>query len=367
MEQPLNKGKQSKLDAGSIQPETNPSRRLFFRLLVLGLGCAFVFAVCAYWLIKSAVTVSVSSYASTGAAATERGRPVIIAAARTELMKKANTGDVKAMINLASEYLNGVNGPKAPEMALHWYKTAAVRGSGAAYADVAQLYVGSALGKPDDKDAILWLRKGCAKRIPEAMNELGLFYEKGVGVKRNYIKGRKWLELAADNGSPEAMANVGFLYARGLGVKQSYVKANECWMKASDKGFAGAMFDLGLSYENGDGVTRNLPKAIEWYKRAAKKDFIPAMLRLFTIYAGGEDGPPNLAMGLPWLQRAAALGYPTRACGIDAAGDSLAALCCRAIAGSRKRGNETGVGFANQFFTGRWFGRGAALRSMNNA
>ena len=125
MEQPLNKGKQSKLDAGSIQPERNPGSGRFFRLLVLGLGCAFVFAVCVYWLIKSAVTVSVSSYASTGAAATERGRPVIIAAARTVLMKKANTGDVKAMINLASEYLNGVNGPKAPEMALHWYKTAA--------------------------------------------------------------------------------------------------------------------------------------------------------------------------------------------------------------------------------------------------
>ena len=50
------------------------------------------------------------------------------------------------------------------------------------------------------------------------------------------------------------MNNVGLMYERGLGVTQSYVEAMTFYRKAADTGLPEAQYNLGTLYHNGYGV-----------------------------------------------------------------------------------------------------------------
>ena len=57
-----------------------------------------------------------------------------------------------------------------------------------------------------------------------AQFNLGLMYDKGEGVKRNYKKAVRWYKLAAKQGVASAQFNLGVLYSKGKGVRQSFKK-----------------------------------------------------------------------------------------------------------------------------------------------
>ena len=58
-----------------------------------------------------------------------------------------------------------------------------------------------------------------------AQFNMGLMYDKGEGVKRNYKKAVRWYKLAAKQGVASAQFNLGVLYSKGKGVRQSFKKA----------------------------------------------------------------------------------------------------------------------------------------------
>jgi TPR repeat protein len=73
-----------------------------------------------------------------------------------------------------------------------------------------------------------------------ALNNLGVLYEKGLGVAQNYAQARQWFQKAAEAGNYHAMENLGHLYEKGLGVAQDYPQARRWFQKAADAGNAGA-------------------------------------------------------------------------------------------------------------------------------
>jgi TPR repeat protein len=77
-----------------------------------------------------------------------------------------------------------------------------------------------------------------------SMYDLGVFYQNGYGVPRDFAKAREWYEKAAAKDSSLAMANLGALFVNGLGVPQDYTKAREWYEKAADKGNASAKMAL---------------------------------------------------------------------------------------------------------------------------
>ena len=60
-----------------------------------------------------------------------------------------------------------------------------------------------------------------------AQIKLGLLYETGSGVTRNYEEATKWYRLAALDTDPLAQFNLGKMFANGYGVEQDDVQA---WM-----------------------------------------------------------------------------------------------------------------------------------------
>src|SRR5579863_9102465 len=69
-----------------------------------------------------------------------------------------------------------------------------------------------------------------------------------------------WLD-AAQAGDPDAQNNVGEIYERGLGDTPDYAAAVIWYQKAADQGYARAQFNLGTLYEQGLGVEQDRLKA----------------------------------------------------------------------------------------------------------
>jgi TPR repeat protein len=56
-----------------------------------------------------------------------------------------------------------------------------------------------------------------------------------------------WYQKAADQGDAKAQSNLGVMYNFGEGVLKDYKQAVYWYQKAADQGYAGAQYDLGLS------------------------------------------------------------------------------------------------------------------------
>ena len=63
--------------------------------------------------------------------------------------------------------------------------------------------------------------KGDAK----AQNNLGVMYDYGEGVPKDYAEAVKWYRKAAVQEDAEAQTNLGFMYLTGYGVPKDYVQA----------------------------------------------------------------------------------------------------------------------------------------------
>ena len=102
------------------------------------------------------------------------------------------------------------------------------------------------------------------------MNDLGLLYEEGVGVKADLTEALRWYRAAAERGDVKAQSTLGSFYLDGRGVPSDLVQAY-VWFK--------------LSAANGSGVGR---KYLIDYKQ--KELLNPAQLaeadKLFKEYQG---------------------------------------------------------------------------------
>ncbi len=76
-----------------------------------------------------------------------------------------------------------------------------------------------------------------------------------------------WLE-AAERGEPEAQNNVGEIYERGVGAEPDYEKAAEWYRKAAEQDYRRAQYNLGALYERGLGVPQDPLQALNWYRRS---------------------------------------------------------------------------------------------------
>src|SRR5882672_5916533 len=78
---------------------------------------------------------------------------------------------------------------------------------------------------------------------------------------------RVWM-AAAEAGDPDAQNNVGEIYERGLGGAPNFEAAVIWYQKAADQGYARALFNLGTLYEQGEGVPKDRLKALNLYRKA---------------------------------------------------------------------------------------------------
>ena len=134
----------------------------------------------------------------------------------------------------------------------------------------------------------------------EAQNNVGHFYEQGLGVTQDYEQAISWYLKASEQGLAAAQHNAGMLYYNGTGVEQDYSQAFILFEQAAQQDITEAQYMLGLMYHQGHERDANYDQARKWFLKSAKKAYANAQFMyaymLQSAQGGGEDAEPQKAM-----------------------------------------------------------------------
>ena len=99
---------------------------------------------------------------------------------------------------------------------------------------------------PEDAETGLQLLRGSADKgnVP-AMLQIGLLYEGGKYVRKNYNEAFHWFSLASDKGNSEAQLQLGGCYHYGLGTTPDFVMAAKYYRLSAGQTNYVAMKSLG--------------------------------------------------------------------------------------------------------------------------
>lgn len=142
------------------------------------------------------------------------------------LMKRAESGDLYAAIDLFKLYQKGDKVLKNKSEALRWIKYAAERENGKAQYEMGKLYFfDNDLVERDDAEAFRWFTKSMNNNYPFATHYVAQCYSTGAGVAEDEKRGFELYLENAKQGIPESMERTALYYKYGIGVQADEKKA----------------------------------------------------------------------------------------------------------------------------------------------
>lgn len=100
--------------------------------------------------------------------------------------------------------------------------------------------------------------------IPQAQNEMGLFYLSGSMGVADPSAAAGWFQRAAQSGNVIAMNNLATLYEKGYGVAQNYSQAGQLYEASARRGNAQGASAVARLMASGAGTKKNIPQAWAW-------------------------------------------------------------------------------------------------------
>ena len=141
----------------------------------------------------------------------------------------ADQGYADAQVTLGSYYGRGLGVGRDLPTAIAWYRKAADQGSALAEYALGGFYAQGRGVTNDVTEAIRWWKKAAGQGEVEAAAALGqLFLLPAAPYGTNYVnypEALRWLRQAAAAGSEGAENNLGVAYENGFGVKRDYAAA----------------------------------------------------------------------------------------------------------------------------------------------
>jgi uncharacterized protein len=228
------------------------------------------------------------------------------------LTKGADAGHAPSQTSLAALLYNGTAGVKKDEERAKFLLQAAAE-SGYASAQyqwgaLAEAMVDSKSREPNWKDSRDWYEKAAAQGHPEALLAMVRYHDRGLGAPPNPEKGTEACLAAVKAGSVVAMNEMGVRYQRGTGIRMDGVAAIGWFTIASQNGLQSALINLGNCFELGNGVRVDLARAGEHYAAAAKMGNPVAQMMIAKLFEDGRGTPKNPAYAYVNYSRAAAGG-----------------------------------------------------------
>lgn len=155
----------------------------------------------------------------------------------------------------------------------------------------------------------------------KAQYRLGMLYSAGVQLPRDVQKARVFLTLAAEGGDKDAQATLATLgqppqtlspyqQAEWLSASGRHSDAATLYRQLATAGDRRAETRLAWMYEAGRGVERSLPEAARRFELAAMAGEAEAQYALAVMYRTGQGRNRDLALSQTWLRQAAAQGHP---------------------------------------------------------
>ena len=139
--------------------------------------------------------------------------------------------------------------------------------------------------------------------------QIGMMYEKGLGVIEDLALAAQHFQFAAELGDPAAQMRLGVMYETGLGVgRDARVAAN--WLTlAAEQGLLEAQTRLANLYGAGPLAIRRPDLALQWYEAAAEQGDLKSQVSAGLIHNSGRRGVElNPEAAAKWFRMAAELG-----------------------------------------------------------
>lgn len=177
------------------------------------------------------------------------------------------------------------------------------------------------LGEPKDmkKAEALYIAAANAGGF-KAQYRLGMLYSTETPVK-DLDKARRYLGLAAEQGDKEAAARLASL-GRNEGALDDFERAERLasggrhadaaaiYRRLAEGGSVTARTRLAWMYEAGRGVDRNLDEAARLFMQSAEAGDAEAQYAVAVMYRTGKGQPKDAVQSMTWLERSAGQRYP---------------------------------------------------------
>lgn len=155
----------------------------------------------------------------------------------------------------------------------------------------------------------------------KAQYRLGMLYSAGKLLPRDVEKARVFLTLAAQGGDKDATATLATLgqpaasltpYQRAefMSATGEHTQAAALYRQLADGGDRRAQTRLAWMFEAGRGVERDLSEAARRFESAAVAGEAEAQYALAVMYRTGKGRERDVAQSLVWLRQAAGQSYP---------------------------------------------------------
>lgn len=203
--------------------------------------------------------------------------------------KAAKQNDINASAMLGGMLLHGEGVQKDRERALGLLIYGAENGHVIAQYNLGCLYLTGNDHVNQSLDKALTLLKDAAdKKMPDALEKLGVLYEEGNLVTRDLNLALNYYDQLIASGDDLGLMAQARIYQKGLRGEKSEMKAIEFYEMAASRGIFGAGVELGRIYYSREGSGKDLDKATMLLKQAVDAHSSHAMLLLGLLYLKGE-------------------------------------------------------------------------------
>jgi TPR repeat protein len=181
----------------------------------------------------------------------------------------------------------------------------AEKGEAAAQLALGMMYQeGRSIGK-DYPEAFKWYKMAAEQNDARAQSALGAMLFGGQGLKENGTEAMNWFRKAAEQNDPRGQNGLGLCYYMGTAVKKDEVEAAKWFRKAAEQDYAKSQYFLGVMYSQGEGVQKDESEGIRWLRRSAEQKFALAQFAMGVRYIDGAGVPKSANEAMHWFWLAA--------------------------------------------------------------
>ena len=186
------------------------------------------------------------------------------------------------------------------------------------------------LGEPRDlkKAEALYIAAANAGGF-KAQYRLGMLYSGSDPATRDVDKARHFLSLATEHGDRDAAARLAtldqpdrppttFERAELLSSAGQHAAAATLYQQLAEAGDVTARTRLAWMFEAGRGVERDLATAARLFMQSAEAGDAEAQYAIAVMYRTGQGQPKDRAQSLNWLKRSAEQRYPAASAALAA-------------------------------------------------
>lgn len=195
------------------------------------------------------------------------------------LEESAKAGNTTAMVNIGNLYEYGQRtGEPEYKEAAKWYQRAALLGDKRGAFNYANLLHYGYGVRRDRETAFCIFEKLAKSGVRKAPFYLGLYYENGYVVERNYAEALRYYQAGASMNDPYCYNQLGRMYCLGLGIPKKEPKMGFYYYEQAAKlGDVTGLSNMAYAYETGQGVDVDIVKAVEYYSKAAEAGEVNAI------------------------------------------------------------------------------------------